>query len=403
MTSSTLLPSTRRLYSEDPYLLAFDARVLELGERQGQPTAVLDQTAFYPESGGQPWDTGTLDGIAVVAVMEDADSGVIRHVLERPLSADTVHGEVNAARRQDHRQQHHGQHLLSRAFLDLAGARTVSFHLGAEEVSIDLHREVSPADVAAAEARVNAVVRESRPVRWRSVSPEEARARGVEPPEGAGSSVRLVEADGYDLQACGGTHPRSTAEVGVVLVLGVERYKGGSRVRFACGDRAIAAFRQRNEALSRLGALLSSPLDRVVENVAGLTQRLADAETLSADRLDRALQAEARQLLDAAPGSPAVVVASFEGRSPGELRALALHLTAIRPCVALLGGRDEKAHLVFAQSDGLPHDVPGLLREAAQALGGRGGGKGNIAQGGGDRIGDLEAALHQAELRVRAS
>jgi alanyl-tRNA synthetase len=215
--------------------------------------------------------------------------------------------------------------------------------------------------------------------------------------------VRLVEAEGYDVQPCGGTHPRSTAEVGVVLVLGVERYKGGSRVRFACGDRAVAAFRSRNVALARLGSLLSSPVDRVADVVESLVGRLAEAERRSADLLDRALRGEARRLLDAAAGSPAIVVAAFDAWPAADLRGLAQHIVALRPSVALLGSRAEKAHLVFAQSEGLPYDIPGLLRQSAEAVGGRGGGRGNLAQGGGDRLEALDDALRQAEQRVRGT
>src|SRR6187455_3012890 len=126
---------TERLYSSDPYLLEFDATVVARRERNSQPAVVLDRTAFYAESGGQPWDTGTLGSTRVVAVIEDADD--LLHVLEAPLALGPTHGRVDAVRRRDHMQQHHGQHLLSRAFLETARAATRSFHLGAEESSID--------------------------------------------------------------------------------------------------------------------------------------------------------------------------------------------------------------------------------------------------------------------------
>ena len=392
---------TLRLYRDDPYLLQFDARVVARREHEGRPAVVLDRTAFYAESGGQPWDTGTLAGVPVVAVIEDRSD--VLHVLGGPLTADVVRGLVDGERRRDHRQQHHGQHLLSRSFVDVAAARTVSFHLGADVASIDLDREVGDTEAVAAEARTNGVVWEARPVRVRIVTAAEARDLGVEPPEGAGEGVRLVEAEGFDVQPCGGTHPRSTAEVGVVVIVGRERYKAGSRVRFLCGHRAVAAFRERAGVLDRLGALLSSPLDRLPENAERLATQLADAEHRSRALLGRAVDAEARRLLAAAGPSPAVVVAAYESWASADLRTLAQRLVALAPCVALLGSRGDKAHLAFAQSEGLPHDIPALLREAVEGLGGRGGGKGNFAQGSSDHVEHLDDRLEGAAARVRAT
>jgi alanyl-tRNA synthetase len=391
---------TLRLYRDDPYLLEFDARVVDRRDHQGRPAVVLDRTAFYAESGGQPWDTGTLDGVPVIAVLEH--EAEILHVLGAPLPADGVRGRVDADRRRDHRQQHHGQHLLSRAFVEVAGAGTVSFHLGSDVSSIDLDREVGEAERFRAEARVNEIVWEGRAVQVRTVTRAEAMALGVTPPNEAGDAVRLVMAEGFDLQPCGGTHPRNTSEVGVVAIVGQERYKGGSRVRFLCGQRALSALRNANGILERLGALFSSPVERLPETAERLKDQLAAAERRGRDLLERALEGEARRLLAAASDRPAVIVATYEGWTVDELRLLAQSLVGLDPCVALLGSRGEKAALVFAQSDGLPHDIPGLLREAVARVGGRGGGKGNLAQGGGDDAAQLDAALAAAAARARS-
>jgi alanyl-tRNA synthetase len=394
---------TRLLHRDDPYLLEFEAAVVARREHQGRPAVVLDKTAFYAESGGQPWDTGTLDGVPVVAVVEQA--GEVLHVLGASLAADTVHGRVDGERRRDHLQQHHGQHLLSRALVEVASAATVSFHLGAEDSTIDLAVPVSEDDLRRAERRCNEIVWAGRPVRARVVERKEAEALGVHGAEEAGNEVRLVEAEGFDLQACGGTHPRRTSEVGVVLVLGHERYKSGSRVRFVCGARAVAAFRSRAAVVDRIGAQLSSPLGELAANVERLQERLAEATRRARDLADRALLAEAQRLGGSAAGSsgsPAVVTAVYEGWPPEDLRTLAQHLVAQAPSVALLASRTTgKAHVVFAQSEGLPHDIPRLLREALADLGGRGGGKGNFAQGGSETAAGLEAALAKAERAVR--
>ena len=207
---------TERLHRQDPYLLEFYAEVRARREHDGRPAVVLDRTAFYAESGGQPWDLGTLGEARVLAVVESGAE--VLHVLDRPLHADRVQGRVDAERRRDHMQQHHGQHLLSKAFVETARAATVAFHLGSDDTTIDLDRFVTDEQARAAEALVNSVVWEARPVRVASLTAAEARAQGLEPPEGVLTDIRIVEAEGFDRQPCGGTHPRTTAEVGVVVL-----------------------------------------------------------------------------------------------------------------------------------------------------------------------------------------
>lgn len=331
-----------------------------------------------------------------MAVLEDA--GEILHVLASPLAEDRVRGRVDAARRRDHREQHHGQHLLSRAFVEVASAETVSFHLGAEVSSIDLDRDVGDEQVRSAETRANEVVWEARPVTVRTVSRPDAEALGIRPPADAGEGIRLVEARGFDIQPCGGTHPRNTSEVGVVLVLGKERYKGGSRVRFVCGHRALGAFRGRAAVVDRLGALFSASLEDLPAAAQRALEHLSEATRRCRDLQDKALEAEAGRLLSAAARP---VVAAYEGWPPEDLRVLATKLVALGRGVALLGSRaGGKAHVVFAQSEGLGHDIPRLVREAAEHIGGRGGGKGNLAQGGGERAERLDEALARARARV---
>jgi alanyl-tRNA synthetase len=400
---------SERLYLADPHLVEFDAAVTARREHEGRPAVVLDRTAFYAEGGGQPWDTGTLGEARVVAVIDDGVD--VLHVLDRRLEADTVHGCVDAARRRDHMQQHHGQHLLSRAFVEVARAATVAFHLGSEDTTIDLDRPVSDETARAAERLANDVVAQARPVSVRTLTAAEARACGVEPPEGVLSGIRVVEAEGFDRQPCGGTHPRHTAEVGAILVTELERYKGGTRVRFVCGARALAACATRGRVLEDLVSTLSAPLAELPSAARRLKDDLAASDRRARALLERALAGDARRLLAEAAGggpaptsaSPAVVVAIFDGWAAEELRGLAQQIVGQAPAVALLASRSDKAQLVFAQSEGLPHDIPALLKAAALHLGGRGGGRGNLAQGGGDRVERLEEALARARAAVAAA
>jgi len=400
--------TTVRLYGDDPYLLEFEASVTARREHQGRPAVVLDRTAFYAESGGQPWDTGALSGVPVVAVIEDA--GEVLHVLGAPLAADRVVGLVNAARRHDHRQQHHGQHLLSRAFVEVAQAQTVSFHLGADITTIDLNLEVTADQIGAAEARANEVIWSARPVNVRTLSRQEAVAAGVTVPPEAGDAVRLVEAQGFDLQACGGTHPRNTSEVGLVFVSGKEKYKGGTRIRFLCGQRAIAAAHQDRMVLDRLAALFSAPVLDLPEAAGRTLAQVAELTRRARDLHERAMATEARRLFAEAATRPAssadgprVIVLVQDQWPPADLRILAQALVSLGPCVALLGSRADKAYVTLAQSDGLGHDLAAMLQDALGQLGGKGGGRGNLVQGAGDRMEGLSPCLQALAAKLLAA
>jgi alanyl-tRNA synthetase len=392
------------LFLDDSTLLEFDAVVRTRRTHAERPAVVLDRTAFYAESGGQPGDTGTLDDVRVLDVVEQ--DGELLHVLERPLAGERVHGRVDGARRRDHSQQHHGQHLLSRAFVLTARAETLAFHLGSDVTTIDLDRPVTSEQARDAERLANETVWQARAVRVTNVPVAQARAEGLKVPEGVSGEVRIVDVADFDRQPCGGTHPRTTAEVGVILLTGLERHKGGTRVSFVCGHRALAASARRQDVLDRLVATLSAPLDELVTVAQKSKDGVLAAERKAQALLERALDGDARRLLEEAlraqpAASPAVVVETLDGWPPGDLRLLASKLVALAPCVALLASRAEKAHLVFAQSEGLRHDIPALLKRAVAELGGRGGGRGNLAQGGGDRLDLLDAVLSRAGTAVR--
>lgn len=410
---------TDRLYRADPYLLEFEARVSGRTEHEGRPALVLDRTAFYAESGGQPWDTGTLRAgphvWRVVAVVEAAAGEGPLHVVEPQAPVPTplpepgaaVSGTVDAERRRDHLQQHHGQHLLSRAFVETARARTMSFHLGARECTVDLDRVVTAAEVRAAVRRANAVIWEARPVSVREVSRAEAATLGLAIPEDAGDAVRLVHAEGFDLQPCSGTHPRRTSEVGVVMALGQERHKTGSRVRFVCGFRAVALAEEHNELLRTAGAALSTGPEGVPEAVARALDQLADAGRRVRDLQEQSIDAEAGRMLAAAEapstGAPRVVTRVVEGWDASLLRLLATRLTDPPGVVALLATRGGTAQLVFARSEDVALDVGALLQETLRPLGGRGGGRGRVAQGGCPAVSGLDEALAAAAAAARAA
>ena len=251
---------TERLYYDDASMCAFDARVVRVESGDDGASVWLDRTAFYPTSGGQPFDVGTLGGASVVNVFDDDDGDVVHVVAGAPPALGaTVRGDVTWARRFDHMQQHTGQHLLSAVIEHLAGARTVSFHLGTESSTIDIDRELSPAQLTAVESTVNDAVWRDLPVSIRYASEEEARALPLRKESARSGTLRLVSIEGVDLSACGGTHVASTGVLGLVTVVSWERFKGGQRLEFLCGGRALRRFQLLRDTVASSIRLLSVP------------------------------------------------------------------------------------------------------------------------------------------------
>jgi alanyl-tRNA synthetase len=391
---------TKRLYFADPYLTRFSASVVARELRDQRPAVALDQSAFYPEGGGQPADTGTLGGVAVLDVQ--VEDGVIWHMLDQAPETDSVAGEINWARRFDHMQQHHGQHLLSAAFERLYGLRTVSFHLGAATSTIDLAAtELAPAQATAAEDLTNQVIWEDRPILARFVTAEELAQLPLRKPPSVAGPVRIVSVPDFDHSACGGTHPRATGGVGLLHLRRWERRGDLLRVEFLCGDRALRDLRWKNAALGRLATALSvGP-----EELEAAVLRVRENEERARKRLEETgaqlIGYEAQDLIARADlvGIVRVVRRAYIDRSLEEVRGLAKAIAA-GGCVALLGLRADKTQLIFACAEGLELDCGRLLRETLATFGGRGGGQPTLAQGGLPDATQLEQALEAAVGRL---
>jgi alanyl-tRNA synthetase len=396
---------TDRLYLDAPDLLQFDASVRAVRALGDHAAVVLDRTAFYPEGGGQPADRGDLGGIPVLDVQEV--DGEVLHVLGGPAPGGAVRGRVDAARRRDHLQQHHGQHLLSAAFEAALAAHTVSFHLGAEVSTIDLDVPAARLDAAAlraVEARVNELVFRDLPVTARDFSAAEQAALPLRKEAMKGSRVVVVgdEASGgiVDASPCGGTHPRRTGEVGAVAVLRAQRWGQGSRVEFVCGGRTVRLLAELQERLARAAGALRCAAADVAEAARRTAEDLA-VRRKEAERLALALaDGEAGRL--AAAGGPVVraVLTPPGGGAAAWLRGVAGGLAA-RGRTALLGAvEDGRGLLCFARPKGPGPAMGELLGEAVAVLGGKGGGAPDLAQGGGPDGARLEAALDAAAARL---
>jgi alanyl-tRNA synthetase len=377
---------TDRIYYTDPYARTFDATVISSAEVDGRAHIVLDRTVFYPTSGGQPFDTGTIGGVAVVDVI-DREDGEVVHVASAPIAPGTVvEGSVDWTRRFDHMQQHTGQHVLSAAFDRLLSARTESFHLGAVSATVDLGREVSPQQIAGAEGEANRIVWEDRPVAIRFVSPEEAASLPLrkEPPRTG--RLRLIDVEHYDLSACGGTHVSRTGAIGVIAISGWEKFRGGTRVEFLCGDRALRRFRAWREALSTTQRHLSVAPDEMataVERLQGDLKALQRNVTALQEKL-AVHEAAALVTKGTLIGGRMVIAEALDGWDAQALKTMAVAAATEQPTAAIaLFTTSSPALVVIARGNAAGVDSSAVLKALVTQFGGKGGGRPDLAQGGG--------------------
>jgi alanyl-tRNA synthetase len=400
---------TERLYYHDSFLYSFQARVLESTQREGKTAVVLDRTAFYPTSGGQVFDTGKfLSGnqveVPVTEVAED-DDGRIYHFTSSPLApGETVSGMVDQARRRDHMQQHSGQHVLSAAFVRLFDAPTVSFHMGTESCTIDLAvKSLNSTQIAQAEQLANEVVTEDRPVSIRFVSLDDARELGVRklPPKQTGQ-LRLIDITEFDLTACGGTHVRSTGQIGAILLRKIENVKQGVRAEFVCGGRAVATARQDYSTLTEAAALFSSHIRELPQQIQKSIEESKNSGKAQHRLLEELAGLRAERMLAQAGASPRVIVSFFADRDLAFIKLLAQKLTTQPDVVALLASGAGQLGLVFAQTPGMKSNMGQLMKDTMAKLGGRGGGSADMAQGG-LPPGPVDQAKIEAILRETAA
>jgi alanyl-tRNA synthetase len=382
---------TERLYYDDPYKHEFDATVVGVERHAtadaeaGRHAVRLDRTAFYPTTGGQPFDTGTLGASRVIDVV-DEEGGDVLHIVDGPLPAagEIVHGAVDWPRRFDHMQQHTGQHVLSAAFVRLFGVKTVSFHLGAEVSTIDLAREVTAKEMSAAEDEANRIVWEDRPVTIRYATAEEAAAMPLRKESARTGTLRLIDVEGFDLSACGGTHVNRTGAIGLIAVTAWERFKGGQRLEFVCGRRVLLRFRTlRDVTASAVRALSVLPSD-IPGGIERLQAELKEQKRTLADAHEILARHEARELAETAEPRPwgRLVLQALDADA-SRLKSLGLAITTNPGFLAVLLSRSSPSLIVAARSVGVTVACNDIVGALAKRFSGRGGGKPDLAQGGG--------------------
>jgi alanyl-tRNA synthetase len=407
---------TDRLYYHDSFLYSFDAEVRDVTETP-RPALILDRTAFYPTSGGQIHDTGTItlgDVQLRITEVADTEDGRVVHYFEAERDFDKstlqpgakIRGYIDDFCRRDHMQQHSGQHVLSAAFVRLYNIATVSFHMADDYCSIDLETAaLSKEQIESAERLANEIILENRGVDIRFVTRDEAAQLGLRKiPPTERDELRLIDIRDFDLTACGGTHVNQTGQVGCILLRKIEKARQGWRVEFVAGQRAVATARRDFTTLTETAGLFSSHIYDVPQQARKLQDEIKSLRRQREEAQEELAAAQAATLLaeTSETNGRKLVVSTFADRELTFIKLLAQKLTRLSPqAVALLATTSPQPSLVFAQSAGQSFDMGSLMKETMAKLGGRGGGSKDMAQGGVPKVDDIEAELNEVAQKLR--
>ncbi len=381
---------TERLYYDNAYLTEFDAQVLDCRPKGDAFDVLLDRSAFYPTSGGQPFDTGTLGDASVTDV--NVMDGEVWHTVTKPLAAgETVHGRIDWPRRFDHMQQHAGDHMIASALHRLMGGVTIGLHISAEVSTIDVAMpegvtRISEEEIRRIEQDVNERIQRDVPIRCWFPSEEELAVLPLRKKPTVNEHIRIVAIGEDEMVACGGTHPATAGQLGLVKIVSVTPARGKMRVAFLAGQRAMADYHRCFEAAHAAAGLLSTGVEGLCASVAAMQEKLRAAEFELVRLKKEQLLSQAQRMIDGAEQLPAGVrlVSSFVEADAMLLRELASKLIEAPGLIVLLGAMSgAQASYVFGRSADVTVNMGTLLRDSARPLGGKGGGRPDFAQGGG--------------------
>jgi len=389
---------TVKQYYQDAYMKSFQTSIQDQQQDESGWYVVLEQTAFYPIGGGQPHDTGTLKDKRIINVEEV--NGEIRHYIEGPFKdiSGVFEGQIDWERRFDHMQQHAGQHILSAAFAEALQYETISFHLGKEFLTIDLDvSDINESDALQAEALANRIIRESRPIETKWITEAELSDYPMRKQPSVTDEIRLVIIPDFDYNGCGGTHPRSTSEVGAIKILDWEKHKGHIRLQFVCGDRVLNQLHRKHGLLKELTGVLQAPEENMVPTIERMLAKQKEQEKALEGLKEVLLTYEAEGLLG--KGTPqegyTLIKKAYSDRSIQELQKIAQHIVAKREetIVLLVVQNDQKLQLVTAKGSSPSVNLREVAQKVFPLINGKGGGKESFVQGGGEAVMSREELL----------
>lgn len=394
--------SKMRSYFTDAYVREFTTNVLRVETlADGRSGVVLEETYFYPTSGGQPNDLGSISGIEVLDVI---DGEQILHVINQPLEMVEVVGRIDWQRRFDHMQQHTGQHLLSAIFEKLYAAETVGFHLGDEYVTIDLAlEELTIEMVREIELAVNELIYQNLPIRAYFVEPEKIQELPLRKQPVVKEKIRIVEIEGIDYSPCGGTHSHNTGEIGLIKICRWEKKRDNIRVEFVCGRRALIDYHWKNEQIKQIALHLSCKDSQSLENFERLSTEAKELRKKVGYLKEQVQRYEADEYYTNSQQVKGVhlVTQIFTDRDLKEAKRLANKIISKEKVIVLLAIKNEKAQVSFSCSKDVKINMNDLLKEVIGLIDGSGGGTAQSAQGGGTNLSNLESLLQAAEMILK--
>ena len=389
---------TKKLFHEDAYKIEFEANVVERYQLEQKFTLVLDQTCFYPESGGQPSDKGTLNGITVVHVEER--EGKILHFLEKNISGEKVSGIIDWEKRFDFMQQHAGQHILSQSLFELFQAKTLSFHMGALSSTIEIDkRNISDEESERIEERANTVVFQNSEIKSYFVAEKDIEKVPLRKPSQKKGQIRVIEVSDFDYSACGGTHPRRTGEIGLIKILKWERIRNNVRCEFVCGKRALQDYSLKNSILRQIAVRFTVSEKEVPGSLEKLFSELKDQKRKNKKILDKLIQLEAQKMVQEAEGH-IIKEIFFEGTFD-ETKRLALNIINGGEFIVLFGlNLESRGHLILACSESLSLDMRELIPIVSPMVEGKGGGSPSLVEIFAKNNKNIEKALDLINARL---
>jgi len=385
---------TKCLYLENPYQVEFEAKVVEKVIWEKKPALILDQTCFYPESGGQPCDKGILNEVEVLKVL--ADEARIIHLVAEDISSAKVAGKVDWQTRFDHMQQHSGQHILSQVFHELLGAETLSFHMGEAISTLEMGlRKISEAEVENVERRANEIVFEDREIKCYFISEEKIESVPLRRPPKKKGLIRVVEVSDFDFSACGGTHVRRAGEIGLIKILRLERIRNNIRFEFICGRRALEDYLRKNRILRELSTRFTVNEGEILNTVEKLSSDLKSQKRKGKKMQEKIAQYEAHEIIQEAKGR--IIKEIFVDKTPEEVRFLVLNIIRKGDFVVLFGLKgEERGHLILACSENINIDMREIVPLVSPLIKGKGGGRSSLVEIAGEEIENLEQAAEKA-------
>ncbi len=385
---------TKRIYLENPYQVEFEAQVVEKVTWEQKPALILDQTCFYPESGGQPCDKGILNEAEVLKVLED--EARIIHLVAEDISSAKVTGKVDWQTRFDHMEQHSGQHILSQSFHELLGAETLAFHLGEAISTLEMDlRKISEEEVENIERRANEIVFEDREIKCYFIPEEKIESVPLRRPPKKKGLIRVVEVSDFDFSACGGTHVHRTGEIGLIKILRLERIRNNIRFEFICGRRALEDYLRKNRILRELSTRFTVNEGEILSTVGKLSSELKSQNKRNKKMQEKIAQYEAQEIIQKTKGK--VIKEVFVDKTPEELRFLVLSIIRKGDFVVLFGLKgEERGHLILACSENFNIDMREIVPLVSPLIKGKGGGSSSLVEVAGEEKENLERALERA-------